>query len=455
VEQYVDDHAAQQGVAEALQDPRGVLRRRWRPMGAVFAAGLGACLLWVLAQAPTYRARATVLVESQKVSEDFVRPTTQEDALERINALTGEVLSRPKLEEIVQQRNLYPEAPDAVARVVKLRRALAIELDQGIGGGSGRERARVLSIEFSAADPQTAADVANDVAHAFNVAGMRLGTQQARLTTEFMRHEVESNEAALREQSRKITEYQQQHRGALPGEMESNLRRLERLQQQRNSLAMQIAQAETRVAAAQVGTDSPSARLQDMRATLARELAVDTETHPNVISLRKQIALLEEELAKHPERSESGRGFVAEAVRGELALLHQQLAQTDRDIVELDAVVAQAPALAEELAALQERATGLLQTYQESVRKLKEAELAQNLALAQQGDRVSVLDSAFPPNEPEHTLWKTTAAGVVGSLALALFTGLFLEWQNPVLTTRESLEAAGDLPVLGCMPRIV
>lgn len=464
MEDYEGDDASQQGVADALRDPRGVLRRRWRAMAAVFAAGLAASLAFVMTQAPTYKARATVLVESQKVSEEFVRPSTQEDALERINALTGEVLARPKLEEIIEQRHLYPglrnEKGSTIEAIVRLRKNLVIELDKGIAGGSGRaERARVLSIEFTADDPQSAADVANDVAHAFNAAGMRLGSQQAHLTTEFMRREVESNEAALREQSRKVSEYQQGHRGALPSEMESNLRRLERLQQQRNSLAMQIAEAETRAAsiAAQVAPgDSPSARLQDLRAALARELAVDTETHPNVISLRKQIALLEQELAKHPERAApSGGGRVAQAAQGEVAQLRQQLAQADRDIEDLDHVVAQAPALAEQLAALQERETVLRETYQESLRKLKEAELAENLALAQQGDRVSVLDQAFPPSKPEQTRWKTLVLGFVGSGALALFAALFLEWQNPVLLTRDSLEAAGDVPVLGCVPRIL
>ncbi|HVN61492.1 MAG TPA: hypothetical protein VMT59_09505, partial [Gaiellaceae bacterium] len=106
------------------------------------------------------------------------------------------------------------------------------------------------------------------------------------------------------------------------------------------------------------------------------------------------------------------------------------------------------------LSGLQERETGLREAYQESLRKLKEAELAENLALAQQGDRVSVLDAAYPPSKPERTRWKSAAAGVVGALAVAGLAGLFLEWLNPVLTSRASLEAAGDAPVLGSVPRI-
>ena len=462
MEEYEVDDTSQQGIADALRDPRGLLHRRWRPILIVFALGVLVDLAWVLLQPPLYRAHATVLVESQKVSEDFVRPTTQEDAVERINALTGEVLARQKLEEIIKQRNLYPELIQEhhlTEAIALFRSSLEVGIDRGITGGTGRpERARILAIDFVDENPQTAADVANDIAHAFNLAGVRLGTQQARLTTEFMRREVDNNEAALREQSKKVSDYQQSHRGALPAEMESNLRRLERLQQQRNSLAMQIAEAETRAAAitAQVGTSgSPSSRLQELRAQLAKELSVNTESHPNVIQLRRQIALQEQELAKHPDSGgSSGRGVVADAARGEVTQLRQQLADADHEIVELDALVAQAPALTEELSGLQERETGLREAYQESLRKLKEAELAENLALAQQGDRVSVLDAAYPPSKPERTRWKSAAAGVVGALSVAGLAGLFLEWLNPVLTSRASLEAAGDAPVLGSVPRI-
>jgi polysaccharide biosynthesis transport protein len=463
MEDYEGEDASQQGVADALRDPRGVLQRRWRSMALVFAASLVACLVWILLQPPLYRAHASVLVESQKVSEDFVRPTSQEDAVERINALTGEVLSRQKLQEIIEQRNLYPwltKDHRLTEALVMLRSSLTVEIDRGLAGGTGRaDRARILSIDFVDESPQTAADVANDIAHAFNLAGIRLGTQQARLTTEFMRREVENNEAALREQSKKVSEYQQQHRGALPAEMESNLRRLERLQQQRNSLAMQIAEAETRaatiVAQSSALDSSPSGRLQELRAQLAKELSFNTESHPNVIQLRRQIALLEQDLAKHPEAgSATGGRAVADAVRGEVGQYRDQLAQTDREIVELDAIVARAPPLTEELQALQERETVLRETYQESLRKVKEAELAENLALAQQGNRVSVLDSAFPPTKPERTRRNTAAAGFVGSLALGCLAGLFLEWLNPVLLSRGSLEAAGAVPVLGCVPRI-
>ena len=76
---------------------------------------------------------------------------------------------------------------------------------------------------------------------------LRRRSQQARLTTDFLKRELDQAEAALRDQDRSITEFKERHRGELPGELEANLGRLERLQQQRQSLALQIAESSNRI----------------------------------------------------------------------------------------------------------------------------------------------------------------------------------------------------------------
>ena len=43
-----------------------------------------------------------MLVASQRVPEDFVRPTIEEDPLERMNALLGRVMSRANLLKLIE-----------------------------------------------------------------------------------------------------------------------------------------------------------------------------------------------------------------------------------------------------------------------------------------------------------------------------------------------------------------
>ena len=456
-----DGATRQSSPFDSLRDPLGILRRRWRPMLLMLLAGLAVTPLAMWRLPPIYKARASVLIATQKLSESFVRPMIQEDATERINALTSQVLSRQSLSEVVQQFALYPELREKEGMdeaVAALAASISIELDPGIRNAA--ERARIVFVYFSDQQATRAAEVTNDLAHRLTFAGMRLRSEQARVTTEFLRRELESAEVALREQSKKVSEFEQQHRGELPSELESNLRRLERLQQQRNSLALQIAEGETRVATLSTQertADSPDTRLSEVRAALARELSVNKETHPNVLSLRRQIELLQ----KEPSSSTGGAGFatagrhgVTEAARRELNQLREQLADTDRELIELDRHVARIPAVGQELGALAQRETVLRENYLDFMHKVQDAELAQSLELAQQGDRVSILDPASPPKEPKPPRWQIVLGGVAASIGLALALGLLLELRDPLIMTEAALKALAGVPVLGSLPHI-
>ena len=102
-----------------------------------------------------------------------------------------------------------------------------------------------------------------------------------------------------------------------------------------------------------------------------------------------------------------------------------------------------------------ERQSVLQENYLAFLRKLKEAELAQSLELAQQGDRVAILDSASPPQGPVHPTWIFLAVGSALSLSLAMAVVVLLELRDPVLVSASGLEAAAGVPVLGSIPHMV
>jgi capsular polysaccharide biosynthesis protein len=96
----------------------------------------------------------------------------------------------------------------------------------------------------------------------------------------------------------------------------------------------------------------------------------------------------------------------------------------------------------------------LRETYTEFLHKVQEAELAQSLEAAQHGERVSVLDWAGVPTQPQRTRWKYLAAGLVAALGLGLGVGIVLETFDPVLVSARQVERDSGLPVLGSIPRI-
>jgi uncharacterized protein involved in exopolysaccharide biosynthesis len=447
-------------IAEILRDPRGLLRRRWRTMALVAVLGVSVTAAVVALQETRYVAKATIMISSQKLSEEFVRPTIQEDTLERVNALLGEALSRENLTKILEQRDLYPKL-QAEGRTNEalnaLRMDIRVGMETGLMGQGSQDRARILAIECVALKPQAAADLANDVANLIVTGGVRLRSEQARLTTEFMRKELASAEEALREQNRKITDFKEKYRGELPDELEPNLRRLEMLQNQRQSLATQIAEGETRVAMIASGTShdsGPAKKLAEARSQLAQELSTHTEAHPDVIALRKEIDELEAESKQSGGSDTAAPAALIAAAHGQVGQLRGELASTEAELRDLEARVARTPARQEEYAGLSDRAKVLEENYVEFSRKVKEAELAENLEHAQQGDRVAILDSALPPNRPDLRRWKLAAAGLFGTIVLSCLMGLALEWRDPILVSAGAVESLTGLSILGSVPHL-
>jgi len=113
---------------------------------------------------------------------------------------------------------------------------------------------------------------------------------------------------------------------------------LERLQQQRQSLALQISDAEGRLLIVRSASGGPGSRatlLADLRTRLVKEESVYTPEHPAIVSLRRQIAELEA-APPEPAQRTTGADPAAAAVERELATLRGQIAEIDVEMNRLD-----------------------------------------------------------------------------------------------------------------------
>lgn len=452
-----DEEGPQAGLPDWLRDPIAVLRRRWTAMLIALLIGFGLTAIATALREPVYLARASVLLATQKVTEDLVKPTSQASPLEGIDAFAAEALSTRNLTRVIEEFNLFAEerAERSQEEVAAMMRELvsieAVEANARPQGPMRFEKSKVLNIGYESHDPAQAAAVATRLAQIFQSEGLRIRSEQARLATEFMRREATAAEEALRVQKAAIAEFEQQHRGELPSDLETSQRRVERLEEQRNSLAAVAAEAGTRLASAagQVDPASPAARLGAARGELASQRAVNTETHPNVISLKRQVADLEREV-----RTNGGGSGYGGAGQREIAVYREQIAAADAEITEIEARMAKMPQREVELAGLQQRAKVVEESYFRLLAKLKEAELAESLELSQQGGVVAVLQQATPPLTPERGRRKIAAAGVMASFGLAFALALLLELRDPVIATAKGVEALAGVPVLGVMPKV-
>ncbi len=453
-------------VPDYLRDPLGTVRRRWPWMLGVLVLVGAATAVLALRVELTYLATSTILVSSQRIPEEFVRPTVEDNSVQQINAMVGQVVTRKTLSGLIEEFGLYPELRTTMTMqdlTSLVRQNLTVEPKQGVTRARN-ETAQLIEVSFEDKDPIKAAEVANEIASLFTAENIRRRSAQARLTTSFLQRELEDAETSLRDQQRRITEFKESHRGELPSELDANLGRLERLQFQRQSLALQIAEASNRITTlsagqAGVGATTPNQRLADLRAQLESALAVATENHPDVIALRSQIRAVEAELARNPTPSptrsaDAAVGALLAAEQATLSQLRQQLAETEQELAVLDQRVARTPKREEELSALEQRATVLRENYLDFLRMVKEAELAESLESAQHGERFSIIDRAVPPSAPTQARTKYVILGVLVALGMAVGTGVLLEVIDPTLFHASQLERVTDLPVLGSVPHI-
>jgi uncharacterized protein involved in exopolysaccharide biosynthesis len=206
------EHEEETGLPEFVKDPIRAIRRRWPWMLVALLVGLAATAGFSLTVKPTFLANAILLVSSQQIPEEFVRPTVRDDSLERMNAMVGSILSGSNLSRLIEKYDLYAPLRERLpmSNVVEvMRNRVNIELVPGVNPSRGSESASRYSISFTADDPNIAANVANDLASFFTESSIERREQRARLTTEFLRRQLQNAERDLREQERMIREFKE------------------------------------------------------------------------------------------------------------------------------------------------------------------------------------------------------------------------------------------------------
>lgn len=453
----------QVALPDFLRDPLGIPRRHWLSMTLAALVGLIAAGTAVALWKPSYKATTTLLVASQTIPQDFVRTTIEEDPFNQLDRMVGEVLARPRLSSIIREYDLYPELRDELpmGEIIGLMRG-GITLVADDERRTPRQQRTATSmlylLQFEYGDPELAATVVNSLAALFLEAGIRSRMEQAGEISKFLRHELASAERELREQESKVGSFKQEFRGELPSEFAANLSRLQRLQDQRQSLAVQIAEAETRIATmalTSVDPESPRARLAALRAQLSTELAVNTPEHPNVIALQHQVDALEHQVTNAGDLAagESIDALIA-ASRLSLGIQRDELARTESELQDLDARVSRTPKREEELDALERVATVRRERYLDMMRKVDEAGLAEQLETSKHGANISIMDRAHPPTRPKRSRVVIALAGLVGAIGLTVATGLLFELLDPVLVDGDQTERLTGVPLLGSIPRI-
>jgi polysaccharide chain length determinant protein (PEP-CTERM system associated) len=287
-----------------------------------------------------YKATTLILVQPQGIPESYVRATITDSVVGRLNTISQEILSRTRLERVIQEFDLYSDIRGKVPieGIIEIMRKM-VEIK--VQGGAQDERAKnSFSISFEGKSPKTVMMVTNKLASLFIEENLKVRESQTESTSEFITKELQSMEERLKRRDQDIRNFKERTMGQLPQQLDSNLRILEQLQQQLRITSENIRAAEDRSVLLQnqieqlkarerfpisrglgrnviSGTEDiggrgvPEDPLIVQLSTLKRELtSVQSkykENHPDVVDLKRKIANLESKVKELLEKQENER----------------------------------------------------------------------------------------------------------------------------------------------------
>jgi polysaccharide chain length determinant protein (PEP-CTERM system associated) len=198
--------------------PRSVIRALWKwkaLIGILWVSGIVASTMALFSLRPVYTADALVLVESQKIPENFVTSTVQTGLEARLDQLKQQVLSRERLWSLIEDLNLYPTLRKTRTREEVLE-AMRHDITIGLERGWSANRPGAFRVSYKAFSAKTAADVANRIGNFFITENLREREQEANGTSQFLESQLEAAKTDLQQQEGKLREFKMTYNGELP-----------------------------------------------------------------------------------------------------------------------------------------------------------------------------------------------------------------------------------------------
>jgi polysaccharide chain length determinant protein (PEP-CTERM system associated) len=395
--------------------------RIWVFLGTVFLSLAGFTVIFLLPN--HYKATTTILVDPQKVPEQYVSPTVSSDPAQRLSTISDQVLSSTRLQQIIDEFNLYPELRGNLSReeiIEVMRKFVNVRVKQG----SSSELSS-FTIEFEGARPREVAKVANQLAASFIDWNVKSRKQQAEDTTQFLLAQLKTAKQNLEEQEKKVSVFKTQHSGEMPEQQAANMQALSQLQMQFQANTEALNRLDVQRTLLARGLDPGSgpmartttipvterARLEAERLQLKQQL-LDlqrryTDAHPEVRDATARLQRVEEQLKTLPPDQPEVEDAHDNSVKVRMQLLdretrrlNEEQARINSQISAYRSKVEAVPMREQQMAELDRNYSVSKVHYQSLLDKTFSANMAADLERKQQAEHFTILDIAQVPERP-------------------------------------------------------
>jgi polysaccharide chain length determinant protein (PEP-CTERM system associated) len=462
-----------------IQDYAGILKRRfWLILtSAVTLLVLSLGLSYVLP--PEYLSQTLILIEEQKVPEDYVKPVVGQDLGERLASMKEQILSRSRVQPIIERFNLFAgQNLNMDERILKTQKAIGIKpirSDQSARGMPG------FFISFKAPDARTAQQVCGEITSLFVSENLSAREQSAEGTTDFLKQQLVDSKRNLDEQDAKLAAFQRKNLGRLPQQEMSNSNTLQalttqldaatqslnRIQQDETFLQAMVSQETQELqrpeAATGVSVDERRAQLKTLLAQKQELETHYTPDHPDVVAISREIADLQVEIKRSSTEPVAASGTVnrtdppqlqqlkaqLRGVQQSMAAAKQEQARIQQEVRAYEGRIEASPMVEEEYKQITRDHETALQFYNSLLTKMNESSMATALEHRQQGQQFHVMDAPNLPDEPTFpNPFIFAGGGLAAGLAMGMMIAAFLEYRDTSLRNERDIWAFTKLPTL-------
>ena len=440
---------------------RAVYRFRW--IGLLLA--LIMCLtgwLVVSMMPPTYQATARVYVDSNSILKPLLRDIAiQPDVNERVRLLSSTLLSRPKLQQLVDMSGLDKDVvtkEESEKLLDKLAETIFLDGDW--------TNPSIYHVHYTHEEPEVARRVVQAMISIFIESTLGEEMQDSKAAQKFLDAQIKEYDDRLRQAEKRLSEFKRRNAGKMPSESGGYYQRLENATERLRESELSLRETQNRQTELEQQIARENAYLTDGRgavvtqeqkriATLSSELDElllrYTERHPRVALLRESILALEEkeslnalngrqtetvseDLLVNPVYQEMRKqltetGAKAAGMRARVAEFKDQVQALESTIEEIPKVEAMLQQLDRDYETINAQYVTLLQ-------RRESARISESVEQDTDEVKFRVIDPPFVPSQPQGpgkpilnaaVLLLSLGAGAALAITLALIKPVFYE----------------------------
>ena len=428
-----------------------------------------------------YRCETVILVDPQKVPENYVRPMVTNSIADRLSTIYEAVTSPARLKELIDSMGLYPELRKQVGEQEVIRimqQSIGVEPVNSLGS-----QLSAFRITFKGKNAVETTQVTNQIAAMFISENLKAREQESYGTADFLEGELQKTSQQLQAKETELAEIRARYVQDLPESEQFHVQEAESLRMQLRGIDERIGQDQQQKVYLQsvmaataptidmdlgAGTSPYQSQIENLQNKLSALTSRYGPAHPDVRRLEAELKDLKAKQGPEAELNPKAAG--AAARKGQNPVVESQIEKLDEDIQEQKkraadlqeeinfhiSKIERVPIFQQKTAGIMRDYDALRARYSSLLEKKLTADTSTAMESRQKSERFVVLDAAQVPEKPYAPNRPLLAfGGLIAGFFLGVIVAVAREVADESVRDEREVERILGRPVLTGVPEIL